>query len=392
MGDVASRTPDENVYTFYGQRIAFRGLSDFPVVIADYNRDPRLWQFPPPMRAGYVALLAATMRVAHLSDAQAGAWLSWLFSVASLALLAVIGARFLPPVAAIYAVLSLAVSLSDLAIARRCWQDAVLGGLGLTLVWAACEIARDRRGWRNYAVLIAAGSYMACVKELGALVYGACVLYVLALLWRRREWRSLAWFTGAGLAAGGLSFYCLVLAAGGVEPLLTGWQHMREAVKDNSYAWEYQNLPWYQMFRGFWILSPVNFVLAGFAMVLSVLPERRWAAWRLPYRADEVSLLRLFSWMTAAVVALLLAVPTLENFRYLAPVYGPIYLLGGIGLWALLEIAARKMGSRAYKAAAAVSVAAVLIGCVVQYQHFQQAYVVEGTPDLSLKLVLDAQK
>jgi hypothetical protein len=378
MDDVTSRTPDETIYANYAQRLVADGPPGLPALIDQYNWDATRWIYPPPMRAGYLVLLAAGMKIST-PDMLTGAWLSCFFSVLSLALLAVIGVRFLPPTAAIYAVFGLSVSLCDLVIARRCWQDALVGTLGLTMVWAACEIARDHTRWWSYAVLIATGSFSVCVKEIGAVIYGGCVLYVLLILFQRKAWRAMAGMIVAGLAAAGLSFYSLILAAGGLTPLLTAWQHMGGALKDNPYAWEYQNLPWYLFFRGFWIVGPVNLLLAAFAVVLSV------------YRPAAHPLLRLFSWITVLLVVVILAAPTLENFRYLSPVYGPLYILGGIGLSSLLEIAARKMDPGAYKAVAAVAVVIVLIGAMSQYRHFEQVYVKKSTPDLSLKLVLDTE-
>ena len=391
LGDVTSLTPDEHVYTYYAQRILTKGLGEFPLLIQEYNGDQRYWIYPPPMRAGYLAILAGAMKVGGVADQRAGVRLSCLMSVASLALLGVIGVRFLPPWAAIYGMLCMALSLSDLVIARRCWQDAVVGALGLTLVWSACEITREHRNWWNYAVLIGAGSLSALVKELGALVYGGCVLYILVLLFRRRAWKAIAWLVLAGLAAAGLSFYCLTLAAGGLTPLLTGWQHMSGAVNTNPYAWEYQNLPWYQLFWGFWILSPVNLVLAGFAVGLALLPERRLADLSLPRGPVDVRLLRLFSGMTVLLVAVILIVPTLQNFRYLAPIYGPMYLLGGIGLWVLLRLVARRVRGVAYQACAGLLAVAVLAGVFSQYRHFEQVYVTKGAADLSIKMVLDTR-
>jgi len=138
-------------------------------------------------------------------------------------------------------------------------------------------------------------------------------------------------------------------------------------------------------------LNPVNAILSGFAVCLAVLPERRFACLPLPPGSVDVSILRLFAWMTVLMISVILIVPTLQNFRYLAPVYGPMYFLGGIGLWVLVQIVARWLQGFPYHAFAVVTAVAVLAGVISQYRHFEQVYVTRGANDLSIKMVLDTR-
>jgi 4-amino-4-deoxy-L-arabinose transferase-like glycosyltransferase len=386
--DVVNRTPDEQVYVLYAKQLADNGLTHLPSVIAQYNQNSRLWIYPPPTRAGYLVLLAIAMKIMRSTGADAGVALAWFCSVASLVLISIVGARFLPPWAAIYATFGLALSFCDLVTARRCWQEDLLCAFSLVMLWATCEIAREHRGRRFYAILIGAGSLSVCAKELVAVVYGACAIYLLVLLIQRRAWPQTAWLVCGGFGGALLSFGFLAMAAGGTSSLFTAWQHMREAVNGNPYAWGYQNLPWPQFFQGFWILAPVNLILAALATALAAVPKRFWPVLSLTCHPEEVSRLRLFAASFVLLLLVLLVVPTLENFRYLSPAYGPFYLLGGFGLWAILSAAGRKLDPGVYKTVAAIALAVVFLCSVSDYNRFEQTYVAKEIQDLSVKMVL----
>jgi len=388
--DVTSRTPDEKTYTFHARRILSGGLSQFPIMVREYNADRQLALLPSPVRAGWDVLLSGAMWMSGITDERAGAALSCLLSIATLALLGFVGSRFLPPWAAIYGMLYMAVSVPDLTIARRCWQDALMGALGLLLVWCACEITRNPDGWWHYSLFVAAGSYSVLVKELGAFVYGGCVIYVLVLLYRRRAWQTMAALAAGGLAGAALSVYCLISVAGGLTPLLTVYQHLNEATYTNPYCVEYQGGPWYLSIWGLWILSPLNLLLWAFATLLSLRPQDRLIK-LIPFRPLELQCFRLFSWMSAMLLATILILPNSQSFRFLAPVYGPMYLMGGIGLWGLLHLAGRKMHGRAYQAVCGIAVVVALAGAVAEYQEFIRVYVTGQAPDLSVKYVIDTR-
>ncbi len=50
-----------------------------------------------------------------------------------------------------------------------------------------------------------------------------------------------------------------------------------------------------------------------------------------------------------------------QNFRYIAPVFGPMYLLGGFGLSALLQLARRYLSA------------------IASYRNFESVYVKQET-------------
>jgi len=63
-----------------------------------------------------------------------------------------------------------------------------------------------------------------------------------------------------------------------------------------------------------------------------------------------------------------------QKFRYIAPVFGPMYLLGGFGLSALLQLARRYLSA------------------IASYRNFESVYVKQERPDLSIKSVLDSNR
>jgi len=386
--DVTSPSPDENVYTLYARRVSEKGPAEFPVLVREYIEDTTRHTDPPPWRVGYLWPLAEIMKITGDTDIQTGAWLSFALSLTTLALAGVIGARYLPPQAALCAMLCLAVSTPDLAIARRTWVDPLMSALGLVIVWAAWEITRNPQWRGNYGVLVLAGGFSCLVKESGVFVFGACSLYVLVSLGRRREWRAAAGFTLSGLAVAFLCLCVLTLAAGGLPTLRTAWHMQNLGFLSNTYDHEYQSGPWYRLIRGFWILGPVNLLLSGLAVSLSVLPDRWQARLLLPFGRPERSMLRLFSWLAVALVCMVLALPAKQNFRSLSPMYAPMCLLSGLGLWALLDLASRKLLRPMFWAFVAMVAAVLVSGAIADYRNFERVYVVEEVPDLPIRWVL----
>src|SRR5258708_36207481 len=57
--EVASRSPDEEVYMHYATRVADSGIEGGRGVVESYNRDIRLWIYPTPNHLGYIYLVAA---------------------------------------------------------------------------------------------------------------------------------------------------------------------------------------------------------------------------------------------------------------------------------------------------------------------------------------------
>jgi hypothetical protein len=376
LHDVRTRTPDEIVYTRDAKLIGEKGIA------------PVVQQLP--LKVTYLTLLAGVMKMTGATDENVGARLSYCASLASLALVALIGVRFLPPLAAVYALLSTAFSLLSLVVARRCWQESLMECLGLLIVLFACEITRDHNKWWPYAALFVTGAFAVLVKQLGVILCVAAVLYVTAVLISRRAWRALAFLGAAGVVTAAFTVFALS-RVGIMGRLSTLWLNFYTLPAThpslNPWAAENQSGPWYSMTWGLWIINPLNLALCAVAAGIAVMPRSVLQRLGLPLRAVDLSILRLLCWTTVFDIAVVSVAPLAQNFRYLAPIYGPIYLLGGIGLWAAVTLVRQRPRWLAYPACAILAFLAVA-AVNADYNDFEQLYVEAGVHDLAISIVL----
>jgi hypothetical protein len=209
------------------------------------------------------------------------------------------------------------------------------------------------------------------VKESGALIYLGCALYLLAMLARERAWGEMFSLVFAGLVGAALTVCCLSAAAGGAASTLMVWRHVGQGLSVNDYGIQYQSGPWLRFFHAFWILTPVNLVLSAIAISLAVASPR----------PKE---LRLLSWIALSLVMSVLLLPSSQNFRYLSPICGCMYLLGSIGLQVLLERAGRF-------SSALLLVAGMLVLAIGfrDYEVLRRVYIGVELQDLPVRVVLE---
>ena len=385
INQVASRTGDERTYTDFARRVAARGLGEFRALITEHHQNRDLWIMPPPTRLGEIALVAGWMKVTGVQDERAGTWVSCLSSIASLALLAVIAFRFLPPSAGVYATACLAISLPALVIASRSWADAPMELAGLLMLWGCCELRRGRRQLWKYLLLMTTGSASVLFKETGALIYLGCGLYVVILLLRDHAWREATSFVLCGLAAAAVVSGLLFVAAGGFSSFLTVGRDWSQGKLVNSYDAHLQDGPWLAFFVGWWILTPVNFLLA--ATGLTLLPVRKESPVGRLMGFPLLSHVRLIYWIALVVLSTVLILPASLNFRYLSPIYDGMYLVGGVGLCIVLGWAGG-ISSWGGRVTFLLSLACVLAVGVRDYRFASAARAGTRIPDLALGFVL----
>src|SRR5690349_16406410 len=107
---VTGRSPDEHNYTLQANILLQEGSAGLRRMAVEYQRDPAARLAGPPTRAGYLWMLAATMRLTGRTDDGVGAVLSCAASIGSLFILTLIGIRFFPPWATLFALLFFIVS------------------------------------------------------------------------------------------------------------------------------------------------------------------------------------------------------------------------------------------------------------------------------------------
>lgn len=388
MPNVARRSPDEGIYSAQGKIISESGyLRGTRLLLKEYNSDNVLWIYPPPTRIGYSWLLATLMKALHRTDAAVGSYISFASSVVSLVLIAVIGLRFFNPWITSFALLFMAVSPMELAIARRSWQDAIFGCLGLAMVYFCLEITRNAGRHIWYALLILLGSYIVLIKEPGAAVFGICALWIFwVLAIREKDPVKGVYFIAACAAAGLLSFSVLAYVTGGFGQLLQIFGHIKDAMPTNTYAIEYQSGPLYRFLEGFWIISPVSSVLfligAGGTLLPFGISERPDAIKDAGTRQAVTGLI-LFG---ITFFAIALFTPYCQNLRYVSVAYGPFYLAAGLGLWYIVLLA-RPFVKKIALIAAALAVAVLILAALRDYQMFNKIFIRTGIMDVSIRMV-----
>jgi hypothetical protein len=339
LSGVPSRSPDEQVYTYYASRIADQGLGVTPALIAEYEGDSARWVYPPPTRIGYASLIAAAMKVSDVRDPSAGAAVSCLFSSLSLVLAVWIGLRFFNPWIALSAVTFLVVSVGELGIAQRAWQDAPFGFFGLFLAYLTCEITRSPRRLPLHLAFLAVGAYSLLIKETGVVAYGLCAAWVLGVLVvKERSWKAAALLAVGGVASLAGTVLVWSILCGGMGPALSALNH---AARSRNSEWTVQNCsgPWYQFPYLLWIVGPATAALALVGAVVAALPRQLLRRVEGVEKIADPRAAGVAALISMGFIALASFVPNFQYLRIISPAYGPYCLLAGLGLWYLFSLA-----------------------------------------------------
>jgi len=323
------------------------------------------------------------MTATGIEDERAGADLSCLASVLSLLLLGWIGWRFFNPTIGLIAALFYAVSPIELAIARRCWQDAPTELLVLILVWIACEITRGSRHTILFFLFGLLGATAVTIKESPVVMFVLVLAWILWELSIRREWKGIILVTG--LSAAGLSVGVLWLSynLGDFQTLLDFSRTASRFYETNSYSIIYEGGPSYLLLEALWILSPVVVLgsVAGFAM--SFAGSRQWPlakwAWRPAFCMTVIVLLFL---------SLAMFLHHKLNPRYIALTLGIWYLIAATGLWRALEWIRKQFPEIGKHVFATGAACLLLLAALSDYSTFQTRIVATGIQDLTARMII----
>jgi 4-amino-4-deoxy-L-arabinose transferase-like glycosyltransferase len=381
LGNVAFRTPDERVYTHQAKVSLQSGAAGIQAMVGEFERDPRAKDYPPPTRVGMYRLVALTMWVSGTDDESAGALFSCAASIGSLLVAAWIGVRFFPPWAALFGLLFYAVSPAELAIARRAWADAPLELLGILLFWIACEVAAGARRPIWFALFAAAGSLGIAVKESFPISYGLCGLWVLYVLAKDRDWKHASIPIGFGILGLAIALGWLANQVGGLSVLVRIMRGVPAANAVNTYAIEYASGPPWLLLDAFWIVSPVPalFGVAGFYAAFAT------------QRNQKPDVLAGFAAVAAGHLAVMMALPHFLNLRYSSVVFGPFYLLAGLGFWYLSTLCLKWLLGSDRWVVTVLACAVTAIGAITDYSRFERFFVRDQAADLSIKMLRDEQ-
>ncbi|MFA6078280.1 MAG: hypothetical protein WC779_00830 [Candidatus Omnitrophota bacterium] len=384
LNNVERRSPDEGIYTYQANTVAKLGaVQGVKTLINDYNSDQKFWIYPPPSRVGYIWALAGVMKLTGIMNEKAGAYISTAFSILSLILLIVLGLRFFNPWATLAGLLLMSVSPMDLAIARRSWQDAMFGFMGLGLIYLASELGRNAKQLLWILPFAALGSYTVLIKEPGVVIYGLCGIWLCWVLFVREKLflnGSILIICGALGAA--VSLFLLTNAAGGLAPVLQVIKHVKEAMPTNVYAIDYQSGPWYQFIQGFWIMSPVSIFLCVIGVAGILMPKNTF----FPDTGKRHELIGILS-ISAAFFFIAIMTPYCQNLRYVSVLYAPFYLLGGLGFWYTAMAFISLFKNIPVYAVIAVLALTLAAASVSDYANFKKIIVKTGILDVSIRMI-----
>jgi Dolichyl-phosphate-mannose-protein mannosyltransferase len=386
---VAWRTPDETVYMDFATQVAHSGIQGGRTIVGNYNKDKQQWIYPPPLRMGYIYLVAGGMKLFGEFAEQAAVAISSSFSFLGFLVVALLGLRFFDRWTVLIGLAFLSVSPIDLAIARRAWQDSVWGCVGVLLFYLCMEASVSSRPkfWRACFWVVA--SYFLLIKESALVVYGFCTLWLIGSAWlQQRSLQKCSHIAIMSALVAATSFAALAWCSGGAVPVVETIQHAAQAREWNQYIHQYQSGPWHSFFMGFWVMSPITTLLCivGGATV-SCPPNSRLGVLTLARRQRQIGwaiMCLIFTLVFAATV-----LPASKNLRYMTILLGPCCLLGGLGTVHLLALAKFKLTIFGYRSVICAVVIVLLLTCLTDYQRFERVFVRYALDDLAIVRVID---
>ena len=394
INNVTARSPDEVIYTYQAKTIALYGGEGIKFLVREYNMTENAWQYPPPIRLSYLKLVAGVMNMINLTNVRVGVYISSFFSIISLLLLILLGLRFFNKWITVYALLFMSVSPMSLAIARRTWQDAMLGCVGLLLVYFCCEITRNTNRIIWYIFFIIVGSYCMLIKSSGVLIYTLCILWLLWILLVNEKslLKSTLLLTFSALGAV-ISIVFLLQATGGVSAVKEILMHMKQAVQTSVYARQYCSGHWYHFFEMLWMLTPVNTILCFIGIIGAYLPDDIYQKGPiLPINENRKVIFGIISYMIMFMIVLFLAKRHFLNLRYVSVLYVPFYLISGLGFWYIISFARRIFRQFSFSIVITCIIAMIFITAMNDYKNFKRVILKSGIKDLSIGLLNEGSR
>jgi 4-amino-4-deoxy-L-arabinose transferase-like glycosyltransferase len=381
---VIARSPDEKIYAGYVASIAQDPVDAPKQLVQHYNTTPGSWIYPIPLRVGYFYLVWAMMELRHLTPVQAGVAVSTGTSILQLLMVAVIGWRFFGRLATVVAVTLLSVCPADLTMARRVWCDEPVAAVGLVFLWLCAELASKRRGWPWFAALWICGGAMVLIKETAGVFYGFCIAGLMIQTWRSyRDWTRLGWIAMGAVATAFMSFAIMACLCGGVPAALDIIRHNAQAEPGNVYQNKCMTGPWYAIPLGLWIVSPFTGTVCAVAFAALILRKNSLGdILKLDQRQRD------FTWglaglITAVIVAI--SIPrNLMDLRYVSFIFGPRYLMAGLGVTYLATRLREAGGKRAARWVTTGVTVVVLASCWVDYATYRRVDVRQDLNDLDI--------
>lgn len=388
---VKSRSPDENVYTSYAAQAVEKGAGSTKELVKNYNAVETRWQYPTPIRVGYIYLGAAVMKMAGSSDVQVLAYVSAGAAIISLLLLVLMGLRFFNPLITLIALLFMSVSPMELAISRRAWPDGVVGAAALGLIYCGCEVLCSRRR-RVFSFLFwLAGTYGLLLKETGIVIYGLCIIWlVTVMIFKERNFKQAVFFSLGSFLSIIAGIFILSWFAGGFLPFIETAKHNICALAVNEYALQYHTGPAYILLQSFFAAAPLATVLSLIGTGMILLPQKLFKFTLLGGESKQSRhiFLGIIFFMSAFTLITLIK-PYLKNLRYLSVIFAPFYLMSGVGVGYIVAGMKHKGKRNYFYITSAIIVLVVSLGAAGDYYNYRRIFIEKEAPDLAGRCLRD---
>jgi len=378
------RTPDERTYTRQANIVLDQGVAGFHILGQELAENPAAVScYPSPLRVGYISLLVFTMRLTGDTSLLAGAYLSFLCSLAALCLIAMAAYRYLSATVAIVATLFYAVSPLDLTTYRRTWEESLIALLTIAMLTLAVRFAHASatQRWITLGGFATVGFFALTVKETSGLAFLLCAGgLVLHLILQRDRYAAIA--TVACAAAAGLTYLAVLgfLFGGVAHSLLL----MREYIHYSGispYSLQTDAVSARLFPEGLVRVSPV-LCIAGLCGLSATL-YRVFRARSLTHAGLPLGI----ALLTASML-LIQFVTHRYNLRFSAPMIGSLCLLAGIGVDTILPAALRLLAPLGRIASWTILGAALSLGALRDFNYARKTLLVPDAQDIALQEVL----
>jgi hypothetical protein len=382
MHQLDGRSADEGIYAYFTTTIMEKEISGIRLLLRNFNANKESWYYPPPYRIGYLVPIALVMKITRVPSLQGGVAVSCFFTIVSLLLMMMFAIRFFNwPIAALALFLA-AVSPLDIALAQRFWQDAMMGCLGMLLLYLSCRIIKDFRKTIWMVLFIVAGAYGLLIKESAVIIYGLCLLYVLGfLIFREKEFKRaglLVIFSILGMA---ISAGILFWVVGGAPIVWEAISHIRGIMDGSPYGVRTCSGPWFQIIKGFWLLMPCSMVLCALAIVVALFNKIKPKVLFF-HKNQDIVFFMIF--ILTAYIGIITYMPNLKNMRYMGVVSGPFYLLSACGVWEVILFLRAKLRNCFFYLAMIFLVLCLIVFALIEYQRFWDLVVKSRLNDLAI--------
>ncbi len=307
---------DEGYYLRYLQVVSARGLAELRGLFERWNAETIDHIFPSPLRVGFIVTSVAwgkvvgatyrSLQTLSLVSLLLACALNWFFA-----------RRHLGEVRALLVAALLGFSPLLLGLSRRAFSDGYAFLCSSAAVWLFLEAVKDPSSRRKRALFVVALAWTVLVKEHLVLLVLPFAAFLLYERWVRDVPHDLVRFGIDFAAAGVLVAGTLLLAAGGVAPVVATVRAVLASPATNDYAIDYGSGPWFSSVLDFLLLSPWPTLLAvgGFWITIGRAADRSEAG---RYERESVY----FAFLCAGV---LLALDLFtKNVRYAAVLELPI--------------------------------------------------------------------